>query len=226
MVACMLLGGWAWSQGPVPYRVDEYPVSRTVLPPGPGREKVAGYCSACHTAGYIPMQPPLPAKNWAAEVHKMINVYGAQIPPSDADAIIAYLQAHFTPETITTTYRIPASSIGKAVYDKTCITCHQANGLGVPGVFPPIRAEMARLTSTDAGRRYVIHAVLFGLSGRIQVNGDTYRGVMPPWGATLSDDDIAAVLTYLGSSRPVTAAEVAALRQPAESPADVQKERP
>jgi hypothetical protein len=45
------------------------------------------------------MQPPLPAATWQAEVTKMINTYGAQIPEDAAKAITAYLQAHYTPET-------------------------------------------------------------------------------------------------------------------------------
>ncbi len=46
----------------------------------------------------------------------------------------------------------------------------------------------------------VIHIVKYGLSGKIQVAGSTFNGMMPPWGSQLSDGNIAAVVTYVRSS--------------------------
>jgi len=45
------------------------------------------------------MQPPLPSATWESEVNKMICVFGAPIPEAAAQQIIAYLKAHYTPET-------------------------------------------------------------------------------------------------------------------------------
>jgi mono/diheme cytochrome c family protein len=45
-----------------------------------------------------------------------------------------------------------------------------------------------------------IHTVLNGLSGKIKVNGATYDGGMPPWKGTLTNAQIAAVLTYVRNS--------------------------
>ncbi|PZA06334.1 MULTISPECIES: sulfide dehydrogenase [unclassified Meiothermus] len=81
------------------YRVGAYPLYTPELADGPGKELVQGYCQVCHSTTYITMQPPLPAATWQAEVTKMINTYGAQIPEDTAKAITAYLQAHYTPET-------------------------------------------------------------------------------------------------------------------------------
>ena len=81
------------------YRVGAYPLYTPELADGPGKELVQGYCQVCHSTTYITMQPPLPAATWQAEVTKMINTYGAQIPEDAAKAITAYLQAHYTPET-------------------------------------------------------------------------------------------------------------------------------
>lgn len=81
---------------------------------------------------------------------------------------------------------------GKAVYDANCSACHQADGKGVPGVFPP-------LANSDffQQRPYeMAHIVLNGRNGEIVVNGEHYNGVMPP--QDLSDDDIAAVINYVG----------------------------
>jgi mono/diheme cytochrome c family protein len=59
--------------------------------------------------------------------------------------------------------------------------------------------------------------ILHGVTGPIEVAGETYNGMMPPWGGTMKDADIAAVLTYVRSAwgnkaAPVTAAKVASIR--------------
>jgi len=41
----------------------------------------------------------LPGATWESEVNKMIRVFGAPIPEAAARQIIAYLKAHYTPET-------------------------------------------------------------------------------------------------------------------------------
>jgi hypothetical protein len=86
------------------YSVGDYPNSVVRLAAGPGRTKVEAYCSVCHSPTYILMQPPLPRKTWDAEVHKMIKAYGADVPETDAQQIIDYLAAHYSPDTITKTY--------------------------------------------------------------------------------------------------------------------------
>nr|WP_235922569.1 c-type cytochrome [Rugamonas aquatica] len=82
---------------------------------------------------------------------------------------------------------------GKAVYDANCSACHQADGKGVSGVFPP-------LANSDffQQRPYeMAHIVLNGRNGEIVVNGEHYNGMMPP--QDLSDEDIAAVINYVGA---------------------------
>lgn len=82
---------------------------------------------------------------------------------------------------------------GRAVYDANCSACHQPDGKGVPGVFPP-------LANSDffQQRPYeMAHIVLNGRSGEMVVNGEHYNGVMPP--QDLSDEDIAAVINYIST---------------------------
>ncbi len=81
------------------YRVETYPLYTPDLAPGEGKEALQGYCNLCHSVTYITMQPPLPAATWKDEVVKMIDTYGALIPEEETQQIIAYLQAHYTPET-------------------------------------------------------------------------------------------------------------------------------
>jgi nitrite reductase (NO-forming)/hydroxylamine reductase len=101
---------------------------------------------------------------------------------------------------------------GKAVYESNCAACHQPDGSGLAGAFPPL-AESDYL---QGNREDVLTAALFGLSGPITVNGQEYNAVMPSMGH-LSDDDLAAALTYVfgswgNSLAAVSPEEVAALR--------------
>lgn len=105
-----------------------------------------------------------------------------------------------------------ATADGRAVFMRTCVTCHQQNGQGIQGTFPPI-AENAVITGDKAR---LIRLALHGLSGPVMVKGVQYNNVMPPW-KSLSDAEMAAVLTYVRSNfgntaDAVTAAEVAAER--------------
>jgi len=102
---------------------------------------------------------------------------------------------------------------GKQVFSTTCAACHQASGEGVPGVYPPL-AGSEWVTGDEAK---VVRILLHGVTGPIEVAGETFNSMMPPWGATLKDADIAAVLTYARSTwgnkgTPITAAKVASIR--------------
>jgi mono/diheme cytochrome c family protein len=77
-----------------------------------------------------------------------------------------------------------------------CVACHQANGQGVPGVFPPLAGS--EWVNGDPDN--VIRIVLLGLQGSIDVAGTTYNGVMPGLSAQMEDNDIAAVITHVRSS--------------------------
>lgn len=103
---------------------------------------------------------------------------------------------------------------GEQVYASVCTSCHQATGLGVPGAFPPLVGS-----EWVSGKPEILAAaVLHGLSGPIEVKGVAYNGAMPPWGASLSDDDVANVLTYIrsawgNSSPPVDPSVVTPIRK-------------
>ena len=88
------------------------------------------------------------------------------------------------------------AAAGAKIYSSNCSSCHQANGKGQPGVFPPLAGNSV-VTGPAA---QVITIVKNGKSGKISVNGSTYNGQMPAWKGTLSNKDIAAVITYIRSS--------------------------
>ena len=102
---------------------------------------------------------------------------------------------------------------GKALYAGTCSVCHQDDGKGLAGVFPPL-AGSSWVNGRDTT---LIQIVLHGVQGPLTVNGASFNGVMPNFGTQLSDAEIAAVLTYVrgqwgNGGGPVSASQVAAQR--------------
>jgi len=81
--------------------------------------------------------------------------------------------------------------IGKEIYVTTCFACHQSEGQGIPGAFPPL----AKSDYLNADSKRAIKTILHGLSGEITVNGKKFNSVMPA--QNLSDDEIANVMTYI-----------------------------
>lgn len=62
----------------------------------PGYARADALCATCHSRDYITTQPPKKGKEfWTAEVTKMVNVYGAQIPEPDRGVIADYLAATY-----------------------------------------------------------------------------------------------------------------------------------
>lgn len=101
---------------------------------------------------------------------------------------------------------------GQIVYTKTCLTCHQADGSGVPSMNPPLIKTKWVL----GAKSVLIHQVLKGSSGTVEIDGDTFHNTMPPQ-PQLTDQQIADVLTYVRHSfgnkaSAVSVAEVKAVR--------------
>lgn len=96
-----------------------------------------------------------------------------------------------------------ANHPGKKVYDSVCLACHMADGSGVPGMHPPlIQTEWV-----NGDKERLIEITLNGMSGKIEVNGETYNSIMPPH-SHLSDKQIADVLTYIRQSFGNNASEI------------------
>ncbi len=83
---------------------------------------------------------------------------------------------------------------GKNIYTKTCFACHQANGEGIANAFPPL----ANSDYLNADVKRAIDIVLNGKTGEITVNGAKYNSIMTK--QTLTDDEVADVLTYVYNS--------------------------
>jgi len=94
---------------------------------------------------------------------------------------------------------------GKQIFGSKCAACHQATGMGVAGVFPPLAASEWVVGDEKILARILLH----GVNESIEVKGVVYKGAMPAWKA-LSDDEIAGVLTYIRSDWGNKASEVSA----------------
>lgn len=90
----------------------------------------------------------------------------------------------------------PLAIVGEKIYRNQCAQCHQPDGNGLAGVYPP-------LVGSDwvTGHPEVLARILInGLNGPIEVKGNTYNGNMPafgPGGLNLKPRDLAGVMTYI-----------------------------
>jgi mono/diheme cytochrome c family protein len=90
----------------------------------------------------------------------------------------------------------PDLARGKAVYENVCGLCHNNDGTGKPNQAPPFAGSEWALGSPSR----MIRIPLVGLSGPLKVKDQEWNLAMPNMGASLSDDDLAAVLTYIRQS--------------------------
>lgn len=106
--------------------------------------------------------------------------------------------------------------VGRRLYTANCVACHQTTGAGVARQFPPLIESEWVLSQGWHGDNHLVKIMLQGLQGPIQVKGEMYNNAMPPW-KQLSDDQIAAILTYIrnewgNQAPPITAEFVAQIR--------------
>lgn len=108
-------------------------------------------------------------------------------------------------------------TMGKRIFGDTCAKCHQPDGLGLPGQYPPLVGSEWVLAK---GPARMIRIVLDGAQGPIKVKGLDFNNAMTPWRDTLTDQQIAAVITFVRTQKdwghtasPVTPEEVAAIRK-------------
>lgn len=110
---------------------------------------------------------------------------------------------------------------GKTRFENYCAACHQRGGLGIEGRVPPL--DGSPWVAGPESR--LVRIVLHGLRGPIEIAGQTYNLEMPSFGQAFTDDDIAAMLTYVRTrygtpSPPITAATVSQVRAATENRAE------
>lgn len=90
---------------------------------------------------------------------------------------------------------IPGYARGKQIYNSKCISCHQATGMGIPGVFPPLKGSDFLQKAT---KRKLLEQVIKGSNETYDVNGTTYSSAMPPQVDNIND--AVAVVNYVLNS--------------------------
>lgn len=80
---------------------------------------------------------------------------------------------------------------GEEIYQDFCLQCHLTTGVGVSGVFPPLKNSDYLMNNIDKS----IAGIKFGLKGEIVVNDEIYDGVMAKQG--LDSEEIADVMNYI-----------------------------
>ncbi|MDZ7716814.1 MAG: cytochrome c [Balneolaceae bacterium] len=106
------------------------------------------------------------------------------------------------------------ANLGATLYRTSCSSCHQANGEGVTGAFPPLAGDPV-VINEDATRH--IEIILFGMQGKA-IDGVEYSAAMPPFSQQLSDEEVAAIVNHeresWGNNAPtVTKEDVAEVRK-------------
>jgi mono/diheme cytochrome c family protein len=80
---------------------------------------------------------------------------------------------------------------GSEIYQDFCLQCHLSSGIGVSGVFPPLKASDYLLENTNLS----IAGIKYGLRGKIIVNNEEYDGIMVRQG--LDNEEVADVMNYI-----------------------------
>lgn len=101
---------------------------------------------------------------------------------------------------------------GNAIFTENCVACHQADGMGIPNMNPPL----AKTTFVLGDKTKLIKIILNGFSDDVEINGQRYANTMASHDF-LKDQEIADLLTYVRNSfgnkaSAVTMAQVKAAR--------------
>lgn len=85
-----------------------------------------------------------------------------------------------------------AQRAGALTYKKFCASCHQSNGGGVPGMYPPI----IETEKVNGDKTELIGIILNGMSGEIEVKGEIYNNVMPSHSHLTDSSDSGSLNIY------------------------------
>jgi mono/diheme cytochrome c family protein len=192
------------------------------LPKGPGEALAFAKCSTCHGVGYLKELAGSPYWSWDQTLLEMERM-GLQVSPEERKIILDYLATYLGPDPPPSpTSQGPAQTSdvdGAQLFANYCNSCHPDGRPGNQAGSPPLagNAFLAR------DPMYAVLVLLNGLQGPIEVEGQSYSGLMPPWSYLLSDKEIAALDSHIRMNwgnqellsqdfRPVTVEEVAQAR--------------
>jgi mono/diheme cytochrome c family protein len=211
-----------------------FAIDRFNLPEGPGRDLIYGHCQTCHDLQSVADSAGIRKGAWDAVLDNMRG-FGLRISEDQRGKILDYLGTYLGPNPPAPAETKVASADetvdGVEVFNNTCIACHQEQGEGKKGEFPPLAGNPDVFLAHD----FPVVVAMNGIEGKIEVNGEKFDNIMPPFDF-LSDAEIAAVVNYVRSSwgndklapqdiKEITAAEVANVRAKSESGMDAYEYR-
>jgi|SRR5690606_17064517 mono/diheme cytochrome c family protein len=114
---------------------------------------------------------------------------------------------------------LQAAEIGETMYLEHCAVCHQPDGKGIPGFFPPLAGNPSVIADGKQEVQQYLRLVIFGFHGGLIINNQMYSGRMPPIGyrGRINDSELLALINYQRTAwgnkgRPVTFLELAEAR--------------
>jgi cytochrome c551/c552 len=138
-----------------------------------GAEIANGQCLTCHSVEYVIIQPPMQRAFWKAEVQKMQQKYGAQIPDGQVEAVVDYLTKNYgvtTNSTQTASVQISAAipqahgADAQQIATKYgCLGCHNP---AVKLVGPAYRDIAAKYKTDPAASAKIDEQIHKGGSGK------------------------------------------------------------
>ncbi|HNQ72694.1 MAG TPA: c-type cytochrome [Verrucomicrobiota bacterium] len=190
LIGVFLAGGV--DQRATPLKID-LPPETTAFKPAPGAELVNGQCLVCHSVEYVSSQPPMPRPFWSAAVKKMVDKYGANVPPDQIDPIVDYLYHNYgdaPPPTTAPAAPAPAAPSTDPVQLGTkygCLACHNPT----MKIIGPALREVARKYQADPeAAQKIAHQIRHGGSGQW---GSI---IMPPF-PQISDGEIQTLTDWI-----------------------------
>lgn len=172
------------------------PLPALALPNGEGKALVERVCGGCHDPTIV-MFTREDEEGWAVIVSDMA-ARGARGTREELDTITQYLAANFGRTSGFVSLLPPGAAAtagasdvqqrfvaGREIYQVLCAGCHQADGRGRANVAPPLVASELALAPVGIPVRIMLHGK----------RGPT--NVMPALGRFMTDDQIAAALTYI-----------------------------
>ena len=172
------------------------------LPEGQGKALVTRACGGCHEPALV-MFTREDEEGWKVIVNDMV-ARGAKATSQEVEVMSTYLAAHFNRQNKFAPLK-DVGAAGKEIYATLCAVCHQADGRGRDKIAPPLVGSPFALGPPAIVVRIMLHGK----------RGPT--NVMPALGPLMTDEQIAAVLTYVrrewGQTAPVVdAAAVKTIR--------------
>ncbi len=172
---------------------------------GPGLEIANGQCLTCHSVEYVTTQPPMPSAFWAAEVKKMRQNYGANIPDDQVAPLVDYLARNYGAGTnaqppvstsLATNATSPAAQAvtvsGESLATRYgCLGCHQVSTKLVGPPYKDVAAKYSKDPNAYARISEQIHKGGSGKWGSV---------LMPPF-PTITDAETKALANWILSRK-------------------------